>query len=137
MKLFGRDKKKPTTRLVFESSVVEGIFAYSKSFHPQEGILLLKGKISKGVITITGLGIPPLSEHAEDAVSFPMFMLPLDTAFIGIVHSHPSGELRPSGEDLQNTFGGIMAIAAYPYGSLKDLAIFDREGKIIPFEVVS
>ncbi len=137
MKLFGRDKKTTTTRLVFKSSVIEGVLAYSKSFHPQEGILLLKGKISKGEIIVTGLGIPPLSEHAEDAVSFPTFMLPLDTAFIGIVHSHPSGELRPSTEDLQNTFGGIMAIVAYPYESSKDLGVFDREGKMIPFAVVS
>ncbi|MEE9135008.1 MAG: Mov34/MPN/PAD-1 family protein, partial [Nitrososphaerales archaeon] len=83
------------------------------------------------------LGIPPMSEHAEDAVSFPTFMLPIDTAFIGIVHSHPSGELRPSEADLENTFGGIMAIAAYPYESLKDLGIFDREGNRVPFEVVS
>ncbi|MCH8022709.1 MAG: Mov34/MPN/PAD-1 family protein [Thaumarchaeota archaeon] len=137
MKLFGREKKVTRTRLVFKSTVVEGVLAYSKSFHPQEGILLLKGKISKGEIIVTGLGIPPLSEHAEDAVSFPMFMLPLDTAFIGIAHSHPSGELRPSVEDLQNAFGGIMAIAAFPYESLKDLGVFDREGNRIPFEVVS
>jgi len=137
MNLFGRAKKVAATRLVFQSSVVEGLLAYSKSFHPQEGILLLKGKITKGVISVTGLGIPPMSEHAEDAVSFPTFMLPIDTAFIGIVHSHPSGELRPSEADLENTFGGIMAIAAYPYESLKDLGIFDREGNRVPFEVVS
>ncbi|MFQ6011292.1 MAG: Mov34/MPN/PAD-1 family protein [Nitrososphaerales archaeon] len=136
MKIFRSNKKIRTTRLLFKSSVVEGVLAYSKSFHPNEGILLLKGRLGKGDIVVTELGVPPLAEHAEDAASFPMFMLPLDTAFIGIAHSHPSGELRPSLEDMQNTFGGIMAIAAFPYESPKDLGVFDREGNKIPFEIV-
>jgi len=63
-------------------------------------------------------------------------MLPIDLSIIGTAHSHPSGVLKPSITDLNKFYGRIMIIAAYPYRTEKDLAVFDGEGKRIGYKII-
>ena len=63
-------------------------------------------------------------------------MLPLDLSIVGVAHSHPSGVLKPSLGDLNNFYGRIMVIMAYPYNSEKDIAAFDREGNVIKYSII-
>ncbi|MFQ5998819.1 MAG: Mov34/MPN/PAD-1 family protein [Candidatus Bathyarchaeia archaeon] len=116
--------------------VIDSVLSYSKAFHPDEGILLLKGKNRKGVLTIQEVVIPPLAEHSENSSSFPMFMLPSDVSIIGVAHSHPNGALFPSEEDLNNFYGRVMVLVGYPYRSEVDVAVFDRDGKSLVFNVI-
>jgi len=104
--------------------------------HPREAILLLKGKVDKNRIMVNDTQIPPLATHGNTFSTFPLHMLPIDFSIVGVAHSHPSGALRPSVTDLNKFYGQIMVITAYPYRSEKNLAIFDREGKPLKYEVI-
>jgi proteasome lid subunit RPN8/RPN11 len=63
-------------------------------------------------------------------------MLPIDFSIIGVAHSHPSGALKPSTTDLNKFYGRIMVIIAYPYQTQQDIAVFNREGKPLKYEVL-
>ena len=123
--------------VVVNRSVIRSILDYAKACHPKEGILLLKGSLSKNRITVNEVEIPPLAVHGFGFSNFPLHMLPLDFSVVGTAHSHPSGVLRPSVTDLNKFYGRIMIIAAYPYRSEENVAVFDREGRLIEYEVVS
>ena len=83
----------------------DGIISYCKMKHPNEAVLILRGKSRKGNITIDGLIIPPFSYTDTTFAGFPNSFLPLDTSYVGIVHSHPKGSEKPSITDLNNFFG--------------------------------
>ncbi len=83
--------------------------------HPNEGILILKGKSKDGEIKIDGLVIPPFSETGPTFAGFPHSFLPFDMSYLGIVHSHPSGSAEPSVTDLHNFFGLVSIIVKSPY----------------------
>jgi len=123
--------------VVVNRSVIRSILDYAKACHPKEGILLLKGSLSKNRITVNEVEIPPLAVHGFGFSNFPLHMLPLDFSVVGTAHSHPSGVLRPSITDLNKFYGRIMIIAAYPYRSEENVAVFDREGRSIEYEIVS
>jgi proteasome lid subunit RPN8/RPN11 len=96
----------------------------------------LKGKAEKEKIVVNDVQIPPLATHGNNFSTFPLHMLPIDFAIIGIAHSHPSGALQPSVTDLNKFYGRIMLITAYPYQSQNDIAVFDREGNKLEFRVL-
>ena len=103
--------------------------------YPKEGILLLHGKIKKNSMLIDEVVIPPLATHGQGFSSFPMIMLPSSLSVIGVAHSHPNGILEPSIHDLNHFYGRLMVITAYPYESESDLAVFDREGQSVKYEI--
>ncbi|MEM2885077.1 MAG: Mov34/MPN/PAD-1 family protein [Thermoproteota archaeon] len=117
--------------------VVEGILAYSRHMHPKEAILVLRGKVDfkKGRIDILELVIPPRATQAVGFSAFPLQPLPLDMSVVGVAHSHPSGIQEPSVADLNNFYGGVMAICSYPYEDAGDISIYDGKGRKIPFRV--
>ncbi|MCP8309374.1 MAG: Mov34/MPN/PAD-1 family protein [archaeon] len=123
-------------KITFKASVIDSLLSYAKNFHPNEGILLLRGKIGKDEIIVKEIVIPPLATHGKSFSSFPLHMLPLDLSIVGVAHSHPSGVLKPSLEDLNHFYGRIMVIIAYPYSSEKDIAVFDREGNMIKYSII-
>jgi proteasome lid subunit RPN8/RPN11 len=104
--------------------------------HPREGILLLRGKVDKEKIVVSDTQIPPFATHGHSFSSFPLYMLPIDFSIVGVAHSHPSGASRPSTMDLNKFYGRIMTIIAYPYQTKRDIAVFDREGKALKYEVL-
>ena len=103
--------------------------------YPNEGILLLRGKSKKGVVEVTGVVIPPAADHGAAFSSFSWWMLPVDFSYLGVAHSHPSGNHHPSHEDLLHATGKLMVIMGYPYANQYNLGVYDHNGKEIPFEV--
>jgi proteasome lid subunit RPN8/RPN11 len=125
----------PVVKVVFDSKVVDSLFTYSKMAYPNEGILLLRGKSKKGIVQVNGVAVPPAAVHGESFSSFSWWMLPIDLSYLGVAHSHPSGDHSPSHQDLLHASGRIMVIMGYPYASTVDLGVYDHNGREVPFEV--
>ncbi len=100
--------------------------------HPNEAVLILRGKSKKGNITIDGLIIPPFSYTDTTFAGFPNSFLPLDTSYVGIVHSHPKGSEKPSITDFNNFFGLVSITVKSPYD---DDDIFAWHSKGDPIEI--
>jgi proteasome lid subunit RPN8/RPN11 len=105
----------------------DGIITYARTWHPNEGILILQGKSKRDQIIIDGLIIPPFSSHGPYYSGFPTYDLPFDLSYIGTAHSHPGGSNRPSLEDLNNYYGLVSVIISHPYVD-KSMGAFDRNG---------
>jgi proteasome lid subunit RPN8/RPN11 len=116
--------------------VVDSILTYAKVFHPKEGILLLRGRNEKNTIIIDEVVIPPFAVYGTGFSSFPVHMLPADFVIVGTAHSHPSGTLIPSIGDLNNFYGKVMIITGHPYRSEQQIAIFNKEGKIVKYKII-
>ncbi|RLI26369.1 MAG: peptidase [Candidatus Hecatellales archaeon] len=116
----------------FPAEVLEGLLAYARHMHPREILLLLRGKISEGILWIKEFLIPPFAVHSEGFSSFSPWFLPLDPSIAGTVHSHPSGSLKPSVEDLNHFYGRVMVIVAHPYHSESDTAAYSKDGRRLP-----
>jgi proteasome lid subunit RPN8/RPN11 len=125
----------PVAKVIFDSQVVDSLFTYARMAYPNEGILLLRGKSKKGIVEVTGVMIPPGAVHGGAFSSFSWFMIPIDMSYIGVAHSHPSGNHHPSQEDLLHASGKIMVIMGYPYANSYNLGVYDHNGKELPFEV--
>jgi proteasome lid subunit RPN8/RPN11 len=128
-------KQVPVEKVIFASEVVDSLLSYSKMAHPDEGILLLRGRTEKGVVEVTGVAVPPAAVHARSYSSFNWWMLPVDMSYLGVAHSHPSGHAEPSQQDLLHATGRIMVIMGYPYTGESCIGVFDHNGNRIPFEV--
>ena len=129
-------KKKTFERHVsLQRDVLDSILSYCQMKHPNEGILILKGKSKQGKITIDGLVIPPFNYTGPTFAGFPHSFLPFDMSYVGIVHSHPSGSAEPSVTDLHNFFGLVSLIVKSPYD---DDCIFawDSKGDSIPLSII-
>lgn len=109
----------------------DGILSYSKIRHPNEAILILKGKSKDGQIIVDGLVVPPFSYSGTTFAGFPHSFLPFDKSYVGMFHSHPSGTAQPSVTDLHNFFGLVSVIVAFPYNE-KDICAWSSSGKAIP-----
>lgn len=120
--------KKQERKVVLKHEVKNSILSYCKMKHPNEAILILKGKSKKGIITIDGLSIPPFSYSDQTFAGFPQSFLPLDLAYVGTAHSHPSGSAEPSVTDLHNFFGLVSIIVQSPYENDKDIFAWDSSG---------
>ena len=113
----------------------DGILSFCKMKHPNEGILILKGKSKKGNIMIDGLVIPPFSETGPTFAGFPHNFLPLDMSYVGIVHSHPTGSAKPSVTDLHNFFGLVSLIVKSPYED-DDIFAWNSKGESVKISVI-
>jgi proteasome lid subunit RPN8/RPN11 len=128
-------KKKVERRVSLKSDVVNSISTFCKMKHPNEGILILKGKSKDGHILIDGLVIPPFSHEGPTFAGFPHSFLPFDMSYVGIIHSHPSGSAEPSLTDLHNFFGLISLIVKFPYGD-EDIFAWDSKGDSVNLEII-
>jgi len=122
--------------ILIKRVVIESVLSYAQMLHPREAVLLLKGKVDKHRILVNDTWIPPLATHGNTFSTFPLHMLPMDFSIVGVAHSHPSGVLHPSITDLNKFYGRIMVIVAYPYQSEGDMALFNREGNRLKYEIV-
>ena len=128
-------KKKVERRVTLKSDVVNSISTFCKMKHPNEGILILKGKSKDGHILTDGLVIPPFSQEGPTFAGFPHSFLPFDMSYMGIIHSHPSGSAEPSLTDLHNFFGLISLIVKFPYAD-EDIFAWDSKGESVNLEIV-
>ncbi|HXY56810.1 MAG TPA: Mov34/MPN/PAD-1 family protein [Nitrososphaerales archaeon] len=125
----------PVQKVIFQRQVVDSLFTYSRMAYPNEGILLLRGKTKKGVVEVTGIVVPPAAAHGAAFSSFSWWMLPIDLSYLGVAHSHPSGNHHPSDQDKLHATGKIMVIMGYPYATVDNLGVYDHNGNDVPFEV--
>lgn len=131
-----KKKEKNFERLVsITKDTRDGILSYCKMNHPNEAILILRGKSKKGNIVIDGLVIPPFSETGPTFAGFPHNFLPLDMSYVGIVHSHPTGSAEPSVTDLHNFFGLISLIVKSPYED-DDIFAWDSKGESVKITII-
>ena len=93
-------------------------------------------KVKDEVILINDVLIPPLATHGRGFSDFRGIMLPMDLKLVGVAHSHPSGALWPSTQDLNHFYGRIMVLTAYPFQSYADIGVFNSHGDRLPHEVV-
>ncbi|MFQ5920919.1 MAG: Mov34/MPN/PAD-1 family protein [Nitrososphaerales archaeon] len=121
-------------KLVLKRDVVDGILSFCKMHHPNEAILLLRGKNKKDMLLIESLMIPPMSEGGPSYSGFPTYMLPADNSIMGTAHSHPSGDATPSLTDLHHFTGLVSVIVRYPYED-NDLLVFDVNGRELKYAV--
>ena len=128
-------KKKFERQVSLEKKVLDSILSYCQMKHPNEGILILKGKSKQGLILIDGLVIPPFNYSGPTFAGFPHSFLPFDMSYVGIVHSHPSGSAEPSVTDLHNFFGLVSIIVKSPYGD-NDIFAWDSNGNPLSLSVV-
>ena len=112
----------------------DGILTFCKMNHPNEGLLILRGKSNKGNVRVNGLVIPPFSHHGPTFAGFPHSFLPFDPSYVGTVHSHPSGSAQPSVTDLHNFFGFVSMIVKSPYED-NDIFAYDRDGNSLPIAI--
>ena len=124
-------KKKFERKVLLKKKVLDSILSFCQMKHPNEGILILKGKSKNGEIKIDGLVIPPFSETGPTFAGFPHSFLPFDMSYVGIIHSHPSGSAEPSVTDLHNFFGLVSMIIKFPYDDGSVFA-WDSNGHAIP-----
>jgi len=128
-------KKKVERQVSLKKDALDGIISYCKMKHPNECILILKGKSKNRHITIDSLVIPPFSETGPTFAGFPHSFLPLDMSYVGIVHSHPAGSAEPSLEDLNNFFGLVSLIVKSPYED-EDVFAWDRDGNPVKLTII-
>jgi proteasome lid subunit RPN8/RPN11 len=128
-------KKKFERKISLTKDARDGILSFCKMNHPNEGILILRGKSKRGDVFIDELVVPPFSETGADFAGFPHNPLPLDLSYVGIVHSHPTGSAKPSLTDLDNFFGLVSIIVKSPYED-DDIFAWDSDGRELPLVIV-
>ena len=128
-------KKKFERKISLTKDARDGILSFCKMNHPNEGILILRGKSKRGDVYIDELVVPPFSETGADFAGFPHNPLPLDLSYVGIVHSHPSGPAKPSLTDLDNFFGLVSMIVKSPYED-EDIFAWDSDGRELQLVIV-
>lgn len=127
-------KKKVERQISLKRDVMDSILSYCEMMHPNEGILILKGKSKRGNIVIDGLVIPPFNYTGPTFAGFPHSFLPFDLSYVGSVHSHPSGSAEPSVTDLHNFFGLVSIIVKSPYEE-DDIFAWDSSGNSIKLSI--
>ena len=127
-------KEKIERQITLKKDTRDGILSYCKMNHPNEGLLILKGKSKKGNVIIDGLVVPPFSESGPTFAGFPHSFLPFDLSYVGTVHSHPSGSAKPSVTDLHNFFGLVSLIVKSPYED-DDIFAWDSNGDSIKLTI--
>jgi proteasome lid subunit RPN8/RPN11 len=125
----------PVKRVIMRREVLDSLLTYSKMFHPNEGILLLRGKTKDGVVDVQSVVVPPGAIHGQGFSGFGWGMLPIDLTYVGVAHSHPSGYAVPSQQDLLHISGRVMVIAGFPYTDEKCVKVYNTKGEPVPFEV--
>lgn len=125
-----------STRVVVHREVLDMILEGARQLHPKETIVLLRGKTMKNVIAVHEILIPPLATYGRSFSGFPGYMLPMDFSIVGVAHSHPSGNLKPSVEDQNRSMGRLMLIVGFPYRGKEDAAVYNRNGDKLTLEVV-
>ena len=101
---------------------------FAKDRHPKEAILMLRGSVKKESIIITDYLFPPYATTNSVSASYPIYMLPIDFSIVGTAHSHPSGSLELSAQDMNNIYGRISLLLSFPY-ELGDVAAYNKQAE--------
>lgn len=133
-KLFGNNDEE-FNEVRVDREVLESVIYYAKEAYPLEFLAFFDGKIMDGILYITGLIFVP-GETCETGAVVRTDMIPLNTRYMGSVHSHPGPSARPSDADLI-TFsknGYFHMIVCLPY-SLSTFKSYDRYGQPMDYTI--
>jgi len=119
----------PSTIVELPKNILDAIFAGAKELYPRESFLLLRGKKKKGIISVSDLVLAPFAAHGEGFAHFSPYMFSGDFSLVGTVHSHPSGNTKPSHVDLNYFFGRVLMIVGYPFEGEDCIAVYDGDGE--------
>jgi len=116
--------------IIIKPEVFKAMQEFALSNHPNEIVVLLRGRKEKDDIIITDYLLPPFGLGGRGFASFPSHMLPIDFTIMGTAHSHPSGVLQPSIGDFHNFYGRIMLIIGPPYDQPR-VAAYNKSGELV------
>lgn len=124
-------KKKLERKVLLKKEVLDSILSYCQMNHPDEVVLILKGKSKNGEIRVDGLVIPPFNHTSSTFAGLPNSFLPFDLSYVGIIHSHPVGSEEPTVADLNNFFGLVSLVVKSPYDD-DSIFAWDSSGNSVP-----
>lgn len=130
-----KKRERVQRHLVITRQAADGIITWSKTHHPNEAILILKGRNTKDAIIVDGLVIPPFAQSGPFYSGFTVHDLPYTIPNVGTAHSHPSGSNRPSLEDLNHFSGYVSIIISHPYED-ETIGAYDRNGNMLEIKIV-
>jgi len=128
-------REKLQRHVIITRQAADGIITWAKTHHPNDALLVLKGKTTKEKIIVDGLVIPPFTESGPFYSGFAVHDLPYTIPHIGTAHSHPGGSNRPSFEDLNYFSGFVSLIINHPYED-ETMGAYDRNGNSLEIKVV-
>ena len=108
--------------------VLESVIYYAKQAYPNEFLAFFDGEIKNKILYITSLIFVP-GETCETGAVVHTELIPMNTKYLGSVHSHPGPSAQPSSADLK-TFskcGYFHMIVCLPY-SFETFRAYDRYG---------
>ena len=110
------NKDEEFTEVRVDREVLESVIYYSKKAYPNEFLAFFDGQIKDKILYITSLLFVP-GETCETGAVVHTELIPMNTKYMGSVHSHPGPSARPSDADLR-TFsknGYFHMIVCLPY----------------------
>ncbi len=122
--------------LFLTRQLVESILSFSKEKHPDEMLLLLRGKKKGNDILLYQAVFPQFAYSNWHSATYNPLHLPIDFTILATAHSHPSGVKLPSQVDLLHPYGKFMLISGFPYENADDIAAFDARGNIVQWGIV-
>jgi proteasome lid subunit RPN8/RPN11 len=114
--------------------VIESLMSAGASTYPNEFGGILRSE-ETGIIT--DILLIPGTTAGHRHANFQLYMLPVDLSVVGTAHSHPSGALRPSEEDLSlfRRWGRLHIILGHPF-MRSCWKAYDGQGEEVHLEVV-
>ncbi|MFX1316379.1 MAG: hypothetical protein ACFE9T_10985 [Promethearchaeota archaeon] len=123
-----------SNKVKIKRELLDGFLVLCREHHPKEflGILKMDKNIFSEFI------LPPGALTSRSSGVFFPSRLPISRSYQGSIHSHPSGNLYPSLQDLNSVFKGknFNFIVGFPY-SLNHIKCFDKNGTELQFKVIN
>ena len=118
-----------------DREVLESVIYYSKKAYPNEFLAFFDGEIKDKILYITGLLFVP-GETCETGAVVHTELIPMNTKYMGSVHSHPGPSAMPSDADLVtfSKHGYFHMIVCLPY-SLQTFKSYDRYGQYMDYTI--
>ena len=120
-------------KVIIKRELLDGFLALCREHHPKEflGILKMVNDI------FTEFILPPGAITSRSSSVFFPTRLPTNQYYQGTIHSHPSGNLNPSLQDLNNVFKRNSAnfIVGFPY-TLNNIKCYDKNGSELQFIMI-
>jgi proteasome lid subunit RPN8/RPN11 len=129
----GKTATGPRRPYAIKAKVLKLILEASRETYPNEFSAALRAE--NGVIT--EVVMLPGTLQGEAAAILQLHMLPANYGSVGTVHSHPSGVIRPSEQDLRlfDGFGLVHIIVGEPFAD-DSWHAFDAWGNPMELEII-
>ena len=131
-KFFGNDGEE-FSEVRVDREVLESVIYYAKKAYPNEFLAFFDGEIRDEILYITSLIFLP-GETCETGAVIHTEMIPMNTKYMGSVHSHPGPSAQPSDADLMtfSRHGYFHMIVCLPY-SLATFKSYNRYGEPVDY----